>query len=265
VTGSWWQSIDTGEGYTKDVETQARYTLRPVTSGLVGWFEARRLVPFVDGTIFSSIADLTDLHNDLIASPTTTDPSWTLHIGPPAYIVGTNPGVPGGAGPAYLYSTTDYSGRVDRCCVCAVGRVTVAGNTSILAGWGTLNADNYAGPLCGSVSGGKPSAQFGLFPRSDKVVATPPDWSVVGISWDSITQDVALLHDAQIYRATGHAQVVGVTGIPAGAYSGNFGWGRFEIGRGNNLQQIAAALFYLRTLTAAELLQNDAYLRSLVS
>jgi hypothetical protein len=252
VTGSWWETIDTGEGYTR-ADDLAAWSLRPVTRGLVGWFEARKVVGLSDLTLQSVLTDLSDEHNDLVCQD----------INPLAYR--TNPArwehSTGSFGQGFYKAAKDFSGQLSDITLSWAGAVDLYHNSTVPLSFGWSLGDSWFGPrygLSNRVCNNRHPLD-GQCDPADPCVLTPvvptDTLHVMQVQRRTGIEDLAF-YDGQVYRSG--------EGWSSGGVSFPYKYlpiDAMEIRRGNPFQTYYAMLFYACCLTLAELQQNDAYLR----
>lgn len=261
---TWYNTIDTGAGYTKDTD-QARWHPEPVRRALTGWFEAGKSLPgLIGGDPIDTILDLSGRGHHLTYAGGQAPADRSVYCqGPPDQII--PPGSGSFAVAAYT-CTVGYPLHGLTVVVCA--SVPFYHNSMVPASWGYPLVDSYMGPLIGSAIAGQqeclndvetmysvemgvPSSTFRTPPHGNRVVNVD-EIVVLGLTFDATSGDSLMVQDGQLVAR--HHKCWWHNPPEEVPYS------QIELQRGGNFKTIRGAMFHDAALTAEELKQQAAYL-----
>lgn len=262
-----WDSIDTGGvGYSK-ARDLARFSLQPVTRGLVGQFEARRVTGVADLAPMPTLADLSGLGNDLICQDGFP---LLFRVGPPArWEPGAGTDVQG------IYQmVTDFTNRLERLSLCVVASVSAYATAAGRALIAVDRSDTLEWTGLRIATAGHDAQTWPLFQVSDG----QPDWgewfgvqmaspTAVPLGKATVLCGSADLGSTQVYVVQDGRLAVNrnLAGLPFNQQGQlgrtGYSWRRVQLRRQvGQTSTYYAALFYTEPLTIAELLQNSQYL-----
>lgn len=267
MTIPWWETIDTGERYVKDTD-QSRWQPEPVKNGLIGWFEARRVTGVADGAPMPIIPDLTGAGHYLFLVHGITPQTWHANAGSPEWRDQL-----AGDGSYYGGAYPEVEGRFqDAVTMQWAGKLNVYGGFPHVWAWDFWPTYTAYGPypwqrrtLTGEISDFTGNIGETIIPLGQ--------YHTAGLAIDVRRASSTLIQNGVIIRNSGglywgsgalgsqfpeYYQRLGLS-LAGSTPDGYWGWGD-----GNSGAATRGMLFYSHALTDAELLQNDAYLHTLL-